>query len=102
MNGVELTLEIGGRAMQTQRVDVEAGGSASIDLRAGHRRRARTCARRCALPNDALERDNVFNFVVSPEEPVRVIVAERPGAPRDGSLYLTRALAVGEAPRFES
>ncbi len=53
------------------------------------------------LANDALERDNVFNFVVSPDEPVRVILAERAGAPRDGSLYLSRALAVGESPRFE-
>jgi hypothetical protein len=33
---------------------------------------------------------------------VRVIVAERQGAPRDASLYLARALAVGESPRFDA
>src|SRR6478735_919710 len=97
---VELTLELGGRGVQTQRVSVEPGGSASttFDPVTVAEKNVRASVR---LPKDALERDNVFNFVASPDQPVRVIVAERPGAPRDGSLYLTRALAVGETPRFE-
>jgi hypothetical protein len=32
---------------------------------------------------------------------VRIIIAERPGALRDTSLYLSRALALGEAPPFD-
>jgi len=97
---VELTLELGGRGVQTQRVTVEPGGSASttFDPVTVAEKNVRASVR---LPKDALERDNVFNFVASPDQPVRVIVAERPGAPRDGSLYFTRALAVGETPRFE-
>jgi uncharacterized membrane protein len=100
VRGVEVALEIGGRAVQTQRVNVEPGGSASTTFEpvTVAEKNLRASVR---LPNDALERDNVFHFVVSPDEPVRVILAERPGAPRDGSLYLSRALAVGEAPRFE-
>ena len=97
---VDLTLELGGRGVQTQRVNVEPGGSASATFEpvTVAERNVRASVR---LPKDALERDNVFNFVVSPDEPVRVILAERSGAPRDGSLYLARALAVGESPRFE-
>jgi len=100
VKGVELSLELGGRGVQTRRVDVEPGGSASatFDPVTVAEKNVRAAVR---LPKDALERDNVFNFVASPDEPVRVVLAERPGAPRDGSLYLTRALAVGEAPRFE-
>ena len=42
--------------------------------------------------NDALATDNVFNLVVSPSAPVRIVVVDsgnRPGA----GLYLTRALS---------
>ena len=100
VKGVELTLELGGRGVQTQRVNVEPGGSGSVtfDPVTVAEKNVRAAVR---LPKDALERDNVFNFVASPEEPVRVILVDRPGASRDDSLYLTRALAVGEAPRFE-
>ena len=100
VQGVEVTLELGGRAVQTQRVNVEAGGSTSTTFEpvTVAERNMRASVR---LPKDALERDNVFNFVVSPDEPVRVMLVDRPGASRDGSLYLSRALAVGESPRFE-
>jgi hypothetical protein len=54
------------------------------------------------LSDDALARDNVFHFVVSPEDPLRVVIAERAGAQRSTSLYLTRAVAVSEAPRIEA
>jgi hypothetical protein len=97
--GVELTLEVGGRGVQTQRVDVEPGGSSSatFDPITVAERNLRVAVR---LPKDALERDNVFDFVLSPDEPVRVILAGRAGAGDEG-LYLTRALAVGDSPRFE-
>jgi hypothetical protein len=44
----------------------------------------------------------VFHFVVSPEEPISVLVAERPGAQRNSSLYLMRALAVSETPKINA
>ena len=99
VSGAELALEIGGRAIQTQRVNLEANGSASVTFEPVTltERNVRASVR---SPNDALARDNVFNFVISPEDPVRIIVAERAGAPRDVSLFLLRALAVGESPRF--
>ena len=52
------------------------------------------------LPKDALKRDNLFHFVVSPSEPVHAFVIDRAGAERE-ALYLTRALAISESPRVE-
>jgi hypothetical protein len=95
----DISLEIDGRSIQTKRVHVEANGSASttfdpLTLAAPNVRAS------VRLGRDALERDNVFHFVVSPGRPVRVILAQRGGA-RDVNLYLSRALAVGDAPRFD-
>ena len=97
---VSISLEIGGRAIQTRRLNVAAGGSASttFDPVTVAERNVRASVR---LADDALARDNVFHFVVSPEEPVRVVIAERAGAQRNSSLYLARAVAVSETPRME-
>ena len=98
-SGVNLALEVGGRAIQTRTVNLEPHGSASVSFEplTVADRNVRATVR---LGNDSLVRDNAFHFVLSPEEPIRVIIGERPGAPRDSSLYLTRALALGESPRF--
>jgi hypothetical protein len=65
---------------------VTVGGSTRGTVRAG---------------NDALAADNAFNFVISPVEPVRVILVDRGGA-GSAALYLTRALSIGQAPSFET
>ena len=98
---VEIALELGGRAIQSRRVNVAARGSASatFDPVTVADRNVRASVR---MADDALPRDNVFHFVVSPEDPVDVIVGERPGSGRNTSLYLTRAVAVSEAPRIEA
>ena len=51
-------------------------------------------------PVDALPRDNVFNFVLTPAAPVPVMAVSQ--GPADATLYLSRALAIGEAPRFDA
>jgi len=98
--GGQLALEIDGRSIQTEDVNVEAGGSASVTFApvtiAG--RFTRGTVR--ATP-DALDADNVFHFVVSPAQPVGVVVVDR-GGTGSAALYLTRALAIGDAPHFET
>ena len=100
LTGGELALEIDGRPIQTERLDVEAGGSVSVAFEpftlaaSDMRGSVRTGA-------DALVADNVFNFVVSPVQPIRVVVVDR-GGTGSAALYLTRALAIGDAPRFET
>jgi hypothetical protein len=99
LTGGQLTLEVGGRPLESKPLDVEGGGSTSVAFApftvadAYTRGTVRASA-------DALEADNAFNFVVSPSQPVRVVVVDRGGAGSAG-LYLTRALAIGDAPRFE-
>jgi hypothetical protein len=96
--GVDVTLEINGRAIQTQRVSVEAQASSSttfapVTLGAGEIRAT------VKLGEDALAQDNAFHFMVEAGRPVRCVMVDRGG--RDSALYLSRALAVGDAPKFE-
>jgi aerotolerance regulator-like protein/VWA domain-containing protein len=97
---IEVSLEIDGRAVQTERVSVEPNSSASVTF-APFTPAARSTRGTVRVANDKLPLDNAFNFVVSPKEAIRIIIAERPGAPRGTSLYLSRALALGETPPFD-
>jgi Aerotolerance regulator N-terminal/von Willebrand factor type A domain len=97
---VEMTLEVDGRPVQTEHVSVEPNSSASITF-APFTPAARNTRGTVRIGADKLPLDNAFNFTVSPKEALRIIIAERPGAPRDVSLYLSRALALGETPPFD-
>jgi hypothetical protein len=100
-HNMNVALELGGRAIQTRQVSVEGNGSASVTFEPITLTEPNMKAT-VRLGNDALLRDNAFHFVLAPENPIRVIIAERPGTPRETSLYLSRALALGESPRFEA
>jgi hypothetical protein len=97
VSGGTLALEIDGRPIQSERLDVPASGSASIAFMpftvTGRNMRATV-----RVGNDALPADNAFNFVVSPAVPVRVAVLS---GTTSASLYLMRALAIGDMPRFD-
>jgi hypothetical protein len=97
--GGSVTLEIGGRPIQTQQIAIEGDGSASVtfDPFTVATRHVRGTVR---IGADALAADNAFNFTVSPSEPVRVVLVDR--GTGGSALYVTRALAIGEMPRFET
>jgi hypothetical protein len=100
VTGGTLTLEIAGRGIQTERLNVAPNGSASVAF-APFTVPSRNMRLGVRAGSDALATDNLFNFVVSPVTPVRVIVID--GGTRAGAgLYLTRALAIGDAPHFET
>jgi hypothetical protein len=94
-----LSLEVDGQSIQSQSADVAAGGSSSVTF-APFTVASRNMRGTIKLPDDALKRDNLFHFVVSPSEPVRAFVINRAGAERE-ALYLARALAISESPRVE-
>jgi hypothetical protein len=99
LEGIDLTLEMDGRPIQTKRLRIEPHGSGSatfdpVTLAAP------TVRASIRLSPDPLARDNAFHFVVSPGQPVKVLMAQR-GGDRETSLYLSRALAVGDTPRFD-
>jgi hypothetical protein len=98
-NGQSVTLEIGGRPLQTQQVHLTGDGTASVVFEpftvTGRNMRGTV-----RIGSDALPADNAFNFIVSPAEPVRIVLVDR--GTGGAALYLARALAIGEAPRFET
>jgi Aerotolerance regulator N-terminal/von Willebrand factor type A domain len=96
---VSLTLEVDGQSIQSLPASAAPGGSTSVTF-APFTVASRNMRASVRLAADALERDNVFHFVVSPSEPVHAVVIDRPGADRE-ALYLTQALAIGDAPRVE-
>ena len=100
LNAGQLGLEIDGRPIQSQPLSVDASSSTSITFEpvtvAGNFLRGTVRA-----GSDALAADNEFHFVVTPAQAVRVVVIDRTGG-GPSVLYLTRALAIGDAPRFET
>lgn len=114
---VPVQLEIDGRIVQTLPVNVAGGASATVTFAPVSIAAATTRATvrlgtetPSGVPTgvapatstvDALARDNVFNFVITPSAPVPVTVVTQ-GNRGDANLYLSRALAIGQAPRFET
>jgi hypothetical protein len=92
-----VALEVGGLPVASKPLNVEPGGSASVsfDPVTISSKNVKGTVR---LADDALGADNTFNFVVSPTEALRLTIVDRGNA----DLYLSRALAIGEAPRFET
>ena len=100
ISSLSLTLEVDRRAIQSKSVALPEGGSASVtfDPFTPSSKFTRGTVR---LPNDRLERDNAFHFVVTPRDRIKVILAGRAGAAREANLYLERALELGETPSFD-
>jgi hypothetical protein len=97
-NGVQATLEVGGRVVQSVTVNVPAGGTARVSfqpLTAGET----AVAAALRAGDDALPVDNVFHFVISPEPGLRVLAVEP--RTRDAGLYLRRALELATDPPIQ-
>ena len=109
---VPIQLEMDGRVVQTLSVSVLPNSSASMtfapltvtaanthaSVRLGSDKPEGLSPRGSV---DALARDNVFHFVITPSAPVPVTVVAQTGR-AEANLYLSRALAIGDTPRFEA
>jgi aerotolerance regulator-like protein/VWA domain-containing protein len=97
---LEIVLELDGRPVQTEHMNIEPNSSASVSFTpfspALHGTRGTV-----RLGADALAADNAFHFVVAPRQPIKVVIVERPSSARDASLYLSRALSLGDDPAFD-
>jgi hypothetical protein len=102
-SNVPIHLEVDGRSVQDLTISAAPHTSASVTFSpltiTSANTRASVRLGSAAQSVDALARDNVFHFVVAPAAPVPVMVVSQ-GRP-ESNLYLTRALAIGEAPRFD-
>ena len=96
---IAATLAIGGRDVQTQRVALPASGVqqvafAPIAVPSGATKGV------VRITPDSLEQDDVLNFTIAPDEAVPVLIVE-PSSPRENqSLFLSRALSIGDRPSF--
>ncbi len=97
--GLDVTLEIGGRPQQTQRVSIEPNASAAVTF-AAFTPEGRDTRASVRIAPDALAHDNVFHFVVSPKQSSKVVIVDRAGS-SDTSLYLSRALTLADAPPLD-
>lgn len=98
---VEVTLDIDGRAVQTLPARIDAGGSSAVTF-APVTLSAPFTRGTVRVGGDALSADNTHHFVMSPGRPLGVLIVDRANAARDASLYLTKALAIGRAPSFQT
>lgn len=95
----KIELEIDGRVVQSLPVAVAAASSGAVVFApqaippAGLRVVTR-------IPPDALAADNAFHAVLAPPAAVPVLLVGS-GNRGESDLYLTRALAIGDRPRFE-
>ena len=100
VSGLEVTLEVEGRPVESLSADLPESGSATVDfapVTLGDE--PMTGAVRIAA--DALPADDVFWFVVSPGQVVRVLVVGNGLAGDEAHLFLTRALGIGSEPAFD-
>jgi hypothetical protein len=94
-----VTLTIDGHEIQTERATVAPHASGSVSFTqftlTGANVRGSVKA-----GSDPLPADNAFHFVLAPSEPVSLVIVDG-GDRADGSLFLSKALAIGTTPAFQ-
>jgi hypothetical protein len=100
VSGLDVTLEIDDREIESLPADLLPSGSATVDFSpvtlAGT-----PMSGAVRIESDALATDDVFHFVVAPGQVVNVLLVRHDRASREAGLYLTRALGIGTSPSFE-
>lgn len=97
---VDAVLILAGRDIQTRSVTVPASGAEQVRFAS---QPVPTAATRGAvrITHDSLPENDTFRFTLAPDEAVSVLVVEPANARRNQSLFLRRALEIGNRPRFE-
>jgi hypothetical protein len=96
---VDATLDLGGRAVETRKLTVPARGVAQARFSPTPVPAAATRGT-VRITHDSLPQNDEFNFTLAPGEAVSVLIVQ-PATPRaNQSLYLRRALEIGDRPAF--
>ena len=98
-NGVAVTLEIEGIQLETLPVSIAANAAASVSF-APFTLAEPAVRGTVRAGSDPLALDNAFHFVLTPSRPVPVLVVDS-GGTSQSSFYLSKALAIGNAPAFQ-
>ncbi|MCM3881261.1 MAG: BatA domain-containing protein [Vicinamibacterales bacterium] len=97
---LQVHLDLDGRPLETRTITVPANGPASVSFQPFTLARAFTRGT-VRIGDDQLKQDNAFHFVVSPAQRLPVLLLNPPGASRESSLFLQRALGIGTTPAFQ-
>jgi hypothetical protein len=100
IGNVAVSLEVDGHVAETMQVTLEPRAAGSVVFKPVILTSPNTRGT-VRIGDDALTRDNAFHFVLSPPRPVPLAIVNGPRGSRDQALYLNRALAIGESPKFE-
>ena len=96
---VEATLDLGGRAVETKKLTVAAKSVAQARFSPTAIPAAATRGT-VRITHDSLAANDEFNFTLAPGEAVSVLVVQPSRARANQSLYLRRALEIGDRPAF--
>lgn len=99
LTNVPVTLDIEGHTIETVTANIPANASTSVSF-AQFTLAEPTMRGVVKAGNDPFPADNNFSFVVTPDQPLSVLVVDG-GDRSDSSFYLTRALGIGNAPAFQ-
>ncbi len=96
---VDATLDLGGRAVETRKLTVPPKGVAQARFSPNVVPSSATRGT-VRIAHDSLKANDAFNFTLAPGEAVSVLIVQ-PAKPRENqSLYVSRALAIGDKPAF--
>jgi hypothetical protein len=100
LSDVAVSLEVDGHVAEATRVTLQPHAAGSVLFKPVILTSPNTRGI-VRIGDDALARDNAFYFVLSPPRPVALSIVNGGRGSRDQALYLARALAIGEMPKFE-
>jgi hypothetical protein len=100
VSNVQVRLDLDGRTLETKTVNVQPNAPASVTFQPFTLARAFTRGT-VRIGDDQLKQDNTFHFVMSPAQRLPVLLLNPPGAARESSLYLQKALGIGTTPAFQ-
>ncbi|MGI8844155.1 MAG: BatA domain-containing protein [Gemmatimonadaceae bacterium] len=98
---VTATLTLNGRQVDRREVTLAPNGATSVTF-APATLPAGTARGEVLITADELTADDTFVFTVAEGENIPVLIVESDGAASTTSLYLARALAIGDAPGFRT
>ena len=94
---LDVALELDGRALESKRVTLQPNGAGTVTF-TSFALPPGTARGTVRAGTDDLPQDNVFHFVVSSGQALGVLIVEQGDAPGSRSLFLRRALSIGDRP----
>jgi hypothetical protein len=98
-----VTLELNGREVEAKRAELPASGATSVTFSPVAVPDATTRGTvRVSVPasEDRLPVDDIFHFVIARAQVVSVLIIDSPSAPASRTMFLPRALGIGDRPTF--